>query len=82
MFPIINEVEPLADFKLKLSFKSGKKTIYDVMPLMNRFDAFKPLLTIKGLFENVKNERYGISWNDDIDIDSSELLVNGTACRD
>lgn len=82
MFPIISNVEPLENFKLKLSFKSGEKTIYDVMPLIKRFDTFKPLLKIKGLFETVKNERYGVSWNDDIDIASSELLINGTKCND
>ncbi len=77
MFPVIVSVEPLPNYKLKLSFNSGEKTIYDVSPLIGRYDVFRPLLTIKGLFENVKNERYGVAWNDDIDIDSSELLVNG-----
>lgn len=40
---------------------------------------FNNLKTIKGLFQQVKVDAggYGISWNDEIDLASEELRLNG-----
>lgn len=48
-------------------------------PLLDRIDAFASLRTVPGLFEQVRTDPggYGVSWNDDIDLDGSELWENG-----
>ena len=50
-------------------------------PLIKEVDAFKPLKEIPGLFQLVKADvgGYGIVWNEDIDLDSEEIWVNGIA---
>ncbi len=47
--------------------------------MFEKWDAFKALSSVKGLFEQVKVDTggYGISWNDDIDLSCNELWENG-----
>lgn len=44
-------------------------------PLFDEMPVFSPLRDVPGLFEQVSVDPggYGISWNDDIDLDASEL---------
>jgi len=51
----------------------------DVSPLFDKWESFKALDSVSGLFEQVKVDAggYGISWNDDIDLSCEELYQNG-----
>ena len=51
--------------------------------LIREMDVFKPLETIPGLFRQAAVDvgGYGVSWNDDIDLDSSEIWENGVDAR-
>ena len=75
----ITAVTPRKGFKILAHFSDGSAKEYDMVPLMDSIEAFKPLRTIPGLFEQVSADPggYGVSWNDDIDLDASEIWVNG-----
>lgn len=79
MFYRVQNVEPKDNFILSVLFTDGVKTEYDIKPLFEKWDAFNDLKTIKGLFYRVKVDAggYGISWNDQIDLASEELRING-----
>lgn len=75
----VKTVQPLPNFNLLVGFISGEKRQYDVAPLFDKLEAFKPLRSTQGLFEQVKVDAggYGISWNDEIDLSCDELYHNG-----
>lgn len=79
MFYKIKDVKPLENYKLLVTFENGEIKNYDVKPLFNKWAVFKDLLSIHGLFKQVKVDvgGYGISWNDDIDLSCNELYYNG-----
>lgn len=83
MYHKINSVTPLSDFRLLLHFSDGSAKEYDMKPLFSRMSAFQPLQDIPGLFQQASVDvgGYGVSWNDDIDIDGEELWVNGTTAK-
>lgn len=76
----INSVAPMANHRLLVHFSNGSAKEYDMAPLLQNIPAFAPLQTVPGLFEQVVVDPggYGVSWNDDIDLDGSELWANGT----
>ncbi len=78
MFHKIKNVTALPEFKLSVQFAEGVTKIYDVLPLIEKFDSFKPLNNAE-LFSSVETDTggYGIIWNDDIDISCEELFENG-----
>lgn len=79
MFYRVKDVKPLPGYSLLVVFASGEKKRYNVKPLFDKWDSFKALADIKGLFEQVKVDTggYGISWNDEIDLSCNELYENG-----
>ena len=79
MFHHVTEVTPIANYSLLVRFTDGKEKQYDVKPLFTEISAFQPLAYVTGLFEQVKVDTggFGISWNDDIDLSSDELYING-----
>lgn len=79
MFHKVKEVRPLSDFRLAVLFESGERRNYDVRPLFDKWQTFKALSDIAGLFNQVKVDAggYGISWNDEIDLSCDELYFNG-----
>lgn len=79
MFYKVKEVKPLEKYKLLVTFVNGEVKEYDVNPLFEKWESFKDLLYINGLFQQVKIDAggYGISWNDDIDLSCNELYYNG-----
>lgn len=81
MFYKVKEVQPLPAYNILVSFVTGERKRYNVAPLFEKWDAFKVLANVKGLFEQVKVDvgGYGISWNDDIDLSCNELWENGTS---
>lgn len=79
MFYRVQSVEPKDNFILSVLFTDGVQIEYDVKPLFDKWEVFTNLKTIKGLFQQVKVDAggYGISWNDEIDLASEELRING-----
>ncbi len=80
MFHKVTAVTPLPEFRLLVHFSDGCTKEYDMSRLVENMDAFRPLKTDQALFNQVSVDPggYGISWNDDIDLDGSELWENGT----
>lgn len=80
MFHKLSAAAPLPPYKLLIHFSDGTAKEYDMAPLLDSCSAFAPLKTIPGLFQQVAVDQggYGISWNDEIDLDASELWENGT----
>ena len=81
MFYKVQDVKPLEKYKLLVTFQNGETKNYDVKPLFDKWQAFKDLAYINGLFQQVKVDAggYGISWNDDIDLSCDELYYNGVS---
>lgn len=79
MFYKVQDVKPLEKYKLLVTFQNGEIKEYDVKPLFDKWQVFKDLAYINGLFQQVKVDAggYGISWNDDIDLSCNELYYNG-----
>lgn len=79
MFCKVKDVKPLEKYKLLVIFTNGEIKTYDVKPLFDKWESFKDLIYINGLFQQVKVDAggYGISWNDDIDLSCNELYYNG-----
>lgn len=75
----VQNVIPKDDFMLSVLFEDGVKKVYDVKPLFDRWPVFRNLKDIPGLFKQVKVDTggYGISWNDEIDLEGNELRENG-----
>lgn len=79
MFHKIEEVIPIKDMTLMVKFINGEMKIYDIKPLMKKWKIFEELKEEK-LFAQVKVDKggYGISWNENIDLDCNELWSNGS----
>lgn len=75
----VKEVKPLPDYNLLVCFVNGECKQYNVASLFTKWEAFKALSSLTGLFEQVQVDSggYGISWNDDIDLSCNELWENG-----
>ncbi|MBQ9236098.1 MAG: HigA family addiction module antidote protein [Alphaproteobacteria bacterium] len=75
----VEKIKALPDFILLATFVGGIEKTYDMKPWIEDNEAFKPLAEIKGLFESVRVDcgGCGIVWNDDIDLDSHEIWVDG-----
>jgi hypothetical protein len=80
MFHKVKAVEPLPDYRLRVEFSEGTVKKYDLKPLFGKWDSFQTLLTVSGLFEQVKADTggYAVAWNDDIDLSADELWHNGS----
>ena len=79
MFHKVKAVAALPDYQLLVHFVDGTAKQYDVAALFNRYDAFRALAVVPGLFQQVTADPggYGVSWNDEIDIACEELWANG-----
>ncbi|MGL5254271.1 MAG: DUF2442 domain-containing protein [Brevinema sp.] len=79
MFHKVQSVLPQANFMLLVHFKNGESRHYDIKPLFSKWQEFRALQNIEGLFTQVKVDAggYGISWNEELDISSEELYFNG-----
>ncbi len=78
MFHKIKLVKPQEDFMLCITFENGETGYYDIKPLFDRWEVFRDLKNIAGLYQQVKTDQggYGISWNDDIDLSCEELWLH------
>lgn len=54
MFHKIKSVKPLENYVLEILFENGVVKFYDVSNLFEKWNVFKSLLVVNGLFELVK----------------------------
>lgn len=78
MYLAVIDVEPLSDYRLRLTFENGEKRIFDVTPYLD-----------KGIFQELKNEEKfrtvrvrfdSIEWCNQADLDPEFLFEKSTAC--
>lgn len=76
----IKSVQPREDTTLLVHFQNGIEKIYDVKKLYSIFPQFKAFEKDKELFNQVRVDvgGYGISWNDDLDLDAEDIWEEGT----
>ena len=74
----VQDVLPLDNATLLVTFENGVKKKYDVKILFDSFENYKKLLDVN-FFNNVKVDcgGYAICWDDEIDISEVELWENG-----
>lgn len=79
MFHKVKEVTAISPYRLLVRFTTGEQKLYNVEPLFGKWEAFRTLADVKGLFEQVKVEAggYAVAWNDEIDLSCNELWNNG-----
>ncbi|MBR2401550.1 MAG: DUF2442 domain-containing protein [Lachnospiraceae bacterium] len=76
----IISVTPLDNMILSVVFQNGIEKVYDVRSLYDVFPQFQVLEKVKHLFEEVQVDvgGYGISWNDELDLDANTIWEEGT----
>mgnify|MGYP003329280473 CR=1 FL=1 len=81
MFYKIQNVAPLADFKLNVQFSEGVTKLYDLKPLFETVPDFRYLNDNPEEFNCVSVDvgGFGVIWNDDLDLSSDELWEHGAA---
>lgn len=75
----IKEITPLENMKIKAEFYGENERIYDVKTLYSTFPQFKILENNPDLFNKVIIDAggYGISWNDELDLDAEDVWEFG-----
>lgn len=75
----ILSAKPLENFVLLVGFQNGIEKTYDVRNLYPVFPQFKVFESDVGLFNKVQVDigGYGISWNDDLDLDAADIWEDG-----
>ncbi|MBQ6654689.1 MAG: DUF2442 domain-containing protein [Erysipelotrichaceae bacterium] len=83
MFHKIKAVSALPDLRLSVQFAEGVTKLYDVKPLISRWEPFRAFTETPELFYDVEVDvgGYGIIWNDDLDISCDELFENGEVIK-
>lgn len=83
MFVKITSIATLPDFILLIGFSTGEFKQFDVKPLIEKYQPFKALTEIKGLYEQAKIDvgGYGIVWNDELDLSADGLYEQGHPCQ-
>ena len=76
----IISVKPMDNMILSVVFQDGIEKTYDIRSLYDVFPQFKELEKEKDLFEDVQVDvgGYGISWNDELDLDANTIWEEGT----
>ena len=80
----IKSVIPKDNHTLYVIFQNGVEKQYDMRQLYPVFPQFENFEKISGLFQqvNVDVGGYGVSWNDELDLEAEELWENGFASYD
>ncbi len=76
MNPRVKAVEPIIDFRLKLTFNNDEKRVFDVKPYLN-FGVFQELKDISN-FYSVKPFNGTVMWNNEIDFCPDTLYLEST----
>lgn len=74
----IQEVKPLDNMFLAVTFKNGILKKYDVKPLVQKYKIFKQLEN-KAIFDLAKVDcgGFGVAWTDELDLSEYEIWQNG-----
>ncbi|MGN0355259.1 MAG: helix-turn-helix domain-containing protein [Muricoprocola sp.] len=72
-------VKALNNTVLSVTFQNGVEKQCDIRKLYPIFPQFKDFETVHGLFQQVKVDigGYGVSWNDNLDLDAEDLWEDG-----
>lgn len=83
MFHKLNRIKALAGCMLWAEFKDGREVVYDVSALTEVNPVFCDLVQDSELFAQVRIDPggYGISWNDEIDLEAEELWEHGNELK-
>lgn len=75
----IISAKPLDNMILSVVFQNGIEKAYDVRNLYSILPQFKDLEMIYGLFQQVIVDvgGYGVSWNDELDLDAETIWEDG-----
>lgn len=75
----IKAVKPCENMTISALFWNGIEKVYDMKKLYPLFPQFKIFESDDSLFNNVSVDPggYGISWNDDLDLDSEDIWEDG-----
>ena len=75
----IVSVKPMENFVLLVGFQNGIEKTYDIRTLYPVFPQFKVFENDVDLFNRVQVDMggYGISWNDDLDLDAEDIWEDG-----
>ena len=75
----IQGVEAKDDYIIEAVFFDGQIVQYDVKPLFVAFPVFRIFEEDHGLFRSVKVDQggYGVSWNDELDLDAETIWEDG-----
>lgn len=75
----IVSVKPMENFILLVGFQNGIEKTYDMRTLYPVFPQFKVFENDIDLFNQVQVDAggYGISWNDDLDLDAEDIWEDG-----
>ena len=79
MFHKLNRIKALPGCMLWAEFKDGREVVYDVSALTEFNPVFCGLVRDPALFAQVRIDPggYGISWNDELDLEAEELWKHG-----
>ena len=80
----IKQLEPLADYFLRVVFEDGKVVLYDVKEDMRDIPSYAVLRTTYGLFGQAQLDESCtcIFWNDEIDLPSDTVYEYGKAVKE
>lgn len=75
----IVSVKPMENFVLLVGFQNGIEKTYDMRTLYPVFPQFEVFEKDVDLFNQVQVDMggYGISWNDDLDLDAEDIWEDG-----
>lgn len=75
----IKKVKPLENFVVSVIFQDGVEKKYDMGRLFAKYPQFRTFESVAGLFEQVQVDvgGYGISWNDELDLDAETIWNDG-----
>lgn len=75
----IVSVKPMKNFVLLVGFQNGIEKTYDMRTLYPIFPQFEIFENDVNLFNQVQVDMggYGISWNDDLDLDAEDIWEDG-----
>ena len=83
MFHKLNRIKALPRGMLWAEFKDGREVVYDVSELSEINPVFCGLVQNPALFAQVRIDPggYGISWNDELDLEAEELWKHGSELK-
>lgn len=75
----IKLAKPLEQGEFIVVFQNGVEKIYQIEGIVKVFPQLRELVHNEKLFQQIKIDAggYGVSWNDELDLDAEEIWENG-----